>query len=129
MFEKVKGLLAMEEQLAKMQEKMNSYNTSLLSHGEQVLALHTKVAALHENVTHLNATHKELSQTLSSDLLSIKSICTEFEHELGEFKLLRSNFSRTAAERVSTQVEEGLREQLSRLKVDVTQYNTLKMEL
>lgn len=128
MFDKVKGLLAIEGQLEKLQEEIGNCNLIIREHGKEVADLHQKLTLLHEKTVQLGHLNKEMSQGMGSDILSIKSIRTGLEHELAELRMLRANFEKTVAERVSAQVEAGLREHLERLKTDVQQYNALKTD-
>ncbi|MBI4441084.1 hypothetical protein HY639_02870 [Candidatus Woesearchaeota archaeon] len=129
MFEKVKGLLAMETQLAALHEQLERHDKTLHEHGLGVSGIHEKLVQMHARTMDVVQLNKEIVGNLQDDTLSITSFRIALEKELAELRLLRATWEKNVAERVSAQVEEGLREQLARLKADVGQYNDLKKEL
>lgn len=128
MFEKVKGILAIEDELAKLHQKAEQCNGSINLNQDKLNSMHEQLALLHDKTSVINSTNKEISNALSNDILSIKNLRADFERELAEFRMLRLNMEKNIAERVSSQVESGIREHVERLKMDVQQYNNLKKE-
>lgn len=128
MFEKVKGILAIEDELAKLLNQTAECNGAINTNNDKINSLHEQLALLYDKTSTIHSINKEISNALSNDILSIKNLRGDFERELAEFRMLRLNMEKAIAERVSSQVESGIREQVERLKMDVQQYNNLKKE-
>jgi len=123
MIQKIKDLMTMKEQIDIIKNNLN-YATS------SVAELKTEIEALkqhiNENTESINSKNIEFFKNFNDNLNVIKELRHDFEKELFDFKLLRSQMQKKIVERFEEELDKELKIQIDKLKNDSDVYNELK---
>ena len=115
--------MTMKEQIDIIKNNLN-YATS------SVAELKTEIEALkqhiNENTESINSKNIEFFKNFNDNLNVIKELRHDFEKELFDFKLLRSQMQKKIVERFEEELDKELKIQIDKLKNDSDVYNELK---
>ena len=93
-------------------------------------ALKTEIVTLkqniNENIASINEKNNELLKNFNENMDSIKNIKNDFEKELFQFKLLKTQMQKQILEKFEEELGKELNIQSEKLKSDAESYNELK---
>ena len=126
MIDKIRDLMTMKEQVDVIKNNLN-YTTSSVSE------LKTEVEALRqqlsENAENINSRNGEFFKNFDENMNLIKNLRHDFEKELFDFKLLRSQMQKKIIEKFEEELDKELNVQMEKLRNDADVYNELKKNI
>ncbi len=126
MMQKIKDLITIKGQIDIIRNNVNHTSNS-------VDALKTEVEALKQqinnNISDINNKHSELFKNFDENLNLIKDIRHEFEKELFQFQLLKTQLQKKLMEKFEEELNKELKIQMETLKTGSESYNNLKENL
>lgn len=116
---KVKGLI--DENIKKIEEEKEVV-TELK---KETVTLKEEIGKVSGSIFNIDRTQQEFLEKLNNNIESINQSRAEFDKEIRDFKLQKTNMERNMFERSDTE----LTKHIERVKTDVNSYNELKREV
>jgi len=126
MIQKIKDLMAVTEQIDIIKNNINYSTNSMNELKTQIESLKQH---MDENISSINDKHTEFFKNFSENIDGLKVLKQDFEKELFDFKLLKSQLQKKIIEKFEEELGKELRLQMDTLKSDSEQYNELKDNL
>jgi len=126
MIQKVKELLAISEEIGVIKNNIK-YTTNAVS--EMKEELHSFKDALREQEDAYANRANEHAGAIAKSVADMQLIRKEFENELFQFKLLKSQMQKKVMEQFEEELSKEMQLQMVTLKNDSTAYNELKEQL
>ena len=126
MIQKIKDLMAITEQIGIIRNNVTHTSNSVDSLKTEVEALKHQI---NSNISEINNKHTELFKNFGEDINIIKEIRHEFEKELFQFQLLKTQLQKKLMEKFEEELGKELKIQMETLKSDSESYNNLKENL
>jgi chromosome segregation ATPase len=104
----------------------NNLNYTTNSMNELKAEIGTLKQQINENISNIDNKNKEFSKNFDENIDVIKSLRHDFEKELFDFKLLRSQLQKKIIEKFEEELGKELKIQIDTLKNDAESYNELK---
>ncbi len=123
MIQKIKDLMAVKEQIDIIRNNINHTSNSVDSLKTEVEALKQQI---NSNISDINGKHSELFKNFGEDINIIKEIRHEFEKELFQFQLLKTQLQKKMMEKFEEELGKELKIQMETLKTDSESYSNLK---
>jgi chromosome segregation ATPase len=123
MIQKIKDLMAMNDQIEVIKNNLN-YTTNSMN--DLKTEIGTLKQQINENISSINDKNNEFFKNFGEDINIIKSLRHDFEKELFDFKLLRSQMQKKIIEKFEEELGKELKIQMDTLKNDSESYNELK---
>jgi len=126
MIQKIKDLMAIKEQIDVIKNNMNYTTNSMTDLKTEVESLKQHIT---ENISSINDKNSEFFRNFDENLNLMKNLKQDFEKELFDFKLLRSQLQKKIIEKFEEELDKELKIQMDTLRNDSQQYNELKENL
>ena len=123
MLQKIKDLMTMKDQIDVIKNNINHTSNSMDSLKSEVQALKEQI---NENINIISDKNNEFFKNFDDNMNAIKSLRHDFEKELFDFKLLRSQMQKKIIEKFEEELGKELKIQIEKLKTDSESYNELK---
>src|SRR3989338_6274310 len=123
MIQKIKDLMAVKDQIDIIRNNINHTSNSVDSLKTEVEALKQQI---NSNIGEINNKHSELFKNFDEDINVIKEIRHEFEKELFQFQLLKTQLQKKLMEKFEEELGKELKIQMETLKTDSESYSNLK---
>lgn len=115
--------MAMNEQVDVIKNNLNYATTSI---AELKNEIETLKQHLDQNVSNINDKNTEFFKNFDENVNVIKQLRHDFEKELFDFKLLRSQMQKKIIEKFEEELDKELKIQIEKLRNDADSYNELK---
>ena len=109
---------ALEERMSQVTEQLTDITDSLKGFKEQ----------MHDVQKQLSAEQKQMEE-LAGYKSRLVDLEQEFEKELNQFKLLKTQMNKQVMEKVDSEVREVMHKHFSRLKTDADSFNKLRKDI
>ena len=126
MIQKIKDLMAMNEKIDVIKNNINHTSNSMDSLKAEVQSLKQQI---NENISDISDKNNEFFKNFDENVNLIKNIRHDFEKELFQFKLLKSQMQKQIIEKFEEELGKELKIQIDNLKNDSESYNELKENL
>jgi len=126
MIQKIKDLMTIKEQIDVIKNNLN-YTTNSVN--ELKTEIGTLKHQINENVSSINNKNNEFFKNFDENINLMKNIRHDFEKELFDFKLLRSQLQKKIIEKFEEELDKELKIQIENLKIDAGSYNELKEDI
>lgn len=126
MIQRIKDLITIKDQIDIIRNNINHTSNSVDTLKTDVEALKQQI---NSNISDINNKHTELFKNFGEDVNVIKEIRHEFEKELFQFQLLKTQLQKKLIEKFEEELGNELKIQMETLKTDSESYNTLKGDL
>ena len=126
MIDKIRDLMTMKEQVDVIKNNLN-YTTSSVS--ELKTEIESLRQQLSENAENINSRNGEFFKNFDENMNLIKNLRHDFEKELFDFKLLRSQMQKKIIEKFEEELDKELNVQMEKLRNDADVYNELKKNI
>tara|TARA_Y100000310_G_scaffold47896_2_gene44474 strand:- start:11673 stop:12263 length:591 start_codon:yes stop_codon:yes gene_type:complete len=123
MIQKIKDLMAMKEQVDVIKNNLNYATSSVSELKNEIGALKQQI---NDNINELDNKNNEFFKNFDENVTLIKNIRHDFEKELFQFKLLKSQLQKKLIEKFEEELDKELKIQIDTLKNDSDNYNELK---
>jgi len=123
MIQKIKDLMAIKEQIDVIKNNLNYTTNSMNDLKSEIGTLKQQI---NENISEINNKNNEFFKNFNENVNVIKELRHDFEKELFDFKLLRSQLQKKIIEKFEEEVGKELKIQIDTLKNDSETYNGLK---
>ncbi|MBW2976873.1 hypothetical protein KY347_05495 [Candidatus Woesearchaeota archaeon] len=123
MIQKIKDLMAVKEQIDIIKNNINYATTSVSELKSEVESLKQQIS---EEISGINSKNNEFFKNFDENISTIKTIRHDFEKELFDFKLLRSQMQKKIIEKFEEELGRELKIQIESLRNDAESYNELK---
>ena len=118
--------MAMNEKIDVIKNNINHTSNSMDSLKAEVQSLKQQI---NENISDINDKNNEFFKNFDENVNLIKNIRHDFEKELFQFKLLKSQMQKQIIEKFEEEMGKELKIQIDKLKNDSEIYNELKENL
>jgi len=123
MIQKIKDLMTIREQIDVIKNNLN-YTTNSMND------LKTEIGGLkqhiNENMDDVNNKNNEFAKNFSENMELMKTIRQDFQKELFDFKLMKTQLQKNIMEKFEEELGKELKIQIGTLKNDSNTYNELK---
>jgi AAA+ superfamily predicted ATPase len=126
MFQKIKELMAIKEEIDVIKNNLN-YATNAVNGFKNELS-EFKIA-LKSNIDNMSSMKGDMLNSLTNDIQDIKLLRLDFEKELYQFKLLKSQMQKKLIERFEEELNNELKINLESLKGSTEDYTRLKSDI
>lgn len=126
MIQKIKELMAIKEQIDVIKNNLNYTTNSMNDLKNEIGTLKQQI---NENINEINNKNNEFFKNFNENANVIKELRHDFEKELFDFKLLRSQLQKRIIEKFEEEVDKELKIQIDTLKNDSETYNELKEKI
>lgn len=126
MIQKIKGLISMKGEIDRMKSSLENASSSIESLKNEIASLKGQI---NDSVSQINAKNSELLKNFNENLGLMQEIRQNFEEELYQFKLLKSQMQKKMMERFEEELNKELKMQMEALKNDSQSYSRLKDEV
>jgi chromosome segregation ATPase len=126
MLQKIKELMTVKEEVGKINEKLNLTTSSVRNLQNELELLREES---HEHVKNINEKNNEFFRNFDENVNLMKNIKENFEKELFDFKLLKSQTQKKILEKFEEELQKELNIKLEGLNKDADQYNELKGQI
>ena len=126
MIQKIKDLMNVQEQIEVIKNNINHTSNSMDSLKSEVQALKEQI---NENISDVNNKNNEFFKNFDENINLIKTVRHDFEKELFQFKLLKSQMQKKIIEKFEEELGNELKIQMDSLKNDSDAYNELKEQI
>ena len=123
MMQKIKDLMTMKEQIDVIKNNLNYTTNSMNNLKTEIESLKQQIS---DNIGDINNKNNEFFKNFDENLNIMKNLRHEFEKELFDFKLLRSQMQKKIIEKFEEELGKELKIQIDTLKNDSNTYNELK---
>ena len=123
MLQKIKDLLAMKDEIDVIKNNINYTTNTINDLKTEVITLKEQI---NNNINEINDKNNEFFRNFNENIDSIKTIRSDFEKELFQFKLLKSQMQKKVMEKFEEELGHELKIQIETLKNDSGIYNDLK---
>jgi|TARA_B100001971_G_scaffold215114_1_gene257737 chromosome segregation ATPase len=123
MIQKIKDLMTIKEQIDVIKNNLN-YTTNSMN--DLKTEIGTLKQQINENISSINDKNNEFFKNFDENLNLIKNTKQNFEKELFDFKLLKSQMQKRIVEKFEEELDKELKIQMETLKIDAGSYNELK---
>ncbi|MDP6600109.1 MAG: hypothetical protein QF798_01595 [Candidatus Woesearchaeota archaeon] len=123
MMQKIKDLMTMKEQIDVIKNNLNYTTNSMNNLKTEIESLKQQIS---DNIGDINNKNNEFFKNFDENLNIMKNLRHEFEKELFDFKLLRSQMQKKIIEKFEEELSKELKIQIDTLKNDSNTYNELK---
>jgi len=121
--QKIKDLMTMKEQIDVIKNNLNYTTNSMNNLKTEIESLKQQIS---DNIGDINNKNNEFFKNFDENLNIMKNLRHEFEKELFDFKLLRSQMQKKIIEKFEEELSKELKIQIDTLKNDSNTYNELK---
>ncbi len=129
MIDKVKGLMAVGENLDEISKKVRSVADSVAAQSKELSAFKKEVSELKSGIVKLNSESEKLVSSIDSQISGLKSSVDDLKKEVYDFKLIKADIKSKLVSELSETFREELRQETRKLDLDVKNFNDLKNEL
>ena len=129
MISKVKGLIAVGENLEDISKKVKSASKDISDQSKELSTMKEGVAGMKLELVGLREENKRFSEHVKLQTDCIKNVNEELKKELYDFKLIKSDIKSKLVSELAQDFRNQLREETKKLDTDVKQFNDLKTEL
>jgi len=126
MIQKIKELMAMKEHIDVIKNNLN-YTTNSMN--ELKTEFGTLKQQINDNISEIDVKKNEFFKNFNEDIDLMKTIRHDFEKELFDFKLLRSQMQKKIIEKFEEELSKELKIQIDKLNLDSEKYNELKEQM
>ena len=126
MIQKIKDLMAVKEHIDVIKNNLNYATNSMNDLKTQIESLKQQ---MNENMDSINDKNNEFFKNFDENLNVIKNLRQDFEKELFDFKLLKSQMQKKIIEKFEEELGKELQIQSEKLRIDADSYNELKENL
>jgi len=126
MIQKIKDLMAMKEHIDVIKNNLN-YTTNSMN--ELKTEFGTLKQQINDNISEIDIKKNEFFKNFDENIDLMKTIRHDFEKELFDFKLLRSQMQKKIIEKFEEELSKELKIQMDNLRLDAANYNELKEEI
>lgn len=126
MIQKIKDLMAVKEHIDVIKNNLNYATNSMNELKTQIESLKQQ---MNENMDSINDKNNEFFKNFDENLNVIKNLRQDFEKELFDFKLLKSQMQKKIIEKFEEELGKELQIQSEKLRIDADSYNELKENL
>jgi len=123
MIQKIKDLMTIKEQIDVIKNNLNYTTNSVSNLKEEIESLKQQI---NENISNVNNKNNEFFKNFDENINLIKTIRHDFEKELFQFKLLKTQMQKRLIEKFEEELDKELKIQIGNLKNDSEKYNELK---
>jgi len=123
MIQKIKDLMAIKGHIDVIKNNLNYTTNSMNDLKNEIGTLKEQI---NENISDINIKNNEFFKNFNENVNVIKELRHDFEKELFDFKLLRSQLQKKIIEKFEEEVRKELKIQIDTLKNDSETYNELK---
>jgi hypothetical protein len=123
MIQRIKDLMAMNEQVDVIKNNLK-YTTSTVDDLKKEIELLKE--HITNNISSVNEKNQEFFRNFDENINSIRELKHDFEKELFDFKLLRSQMQKKILERFEEELGKELKIQIEKLRADSDAYNEMK---
>jgi len=123
MIQKIKDLMTIKEQIDVIKNNLN-YTTNSVN--DLKTEIETLKQQINENISSISDKNNEFFKNFDENLDLIKTTKLNFEKELFDFKLLKSQMQKKIIEKFEEELDKELKIQIDNLKIDAGSYNELK---
>jgi len=123
MIQKIKDLMAIKGHIDVIKNNLNYTTNSVNDLKSEIGTLKEQI---NENISEINNKNNEFLKNFNENVNVIKELRHDFEKELFDFKLLRSQLQKKIIEKFEEEVSKELKIQIDTLKNDSETYNELK---
>ncbi len=118
--------MTVKEEVGKINEKLNLTTSSVRNLQNELELLREES---HEHVKNINEKNNEFFRNFDENVNLMKNIKENFEKELFDFKLLKSQTQKKILEKFEEELQKELNIKLEGLNKDADQYNELKGQI
>jgi AAA+ superfamily predicted ATPase len=126
MFQKIKELMAIKEEIDVIKNNLNYASNSVNGLKDELSEF--KIA-LKSNIDSMSSMKGDVLNSLTNDIQDIKLLRQDFEKELYQFKLLKSQMQKKLLERFEEELNNELKINLESLKGSSEDYTRLKSDI
>ena len=126
MIQKIKDLMAIKGHIDVIKNNLNYTTNSVNDLKSEIGTLKQQI---NENISEINNKNNEFFKNFNENVNVIKELRHDFEKELFDFKLLRSQLQKKIIEKFEEEVSKELKIQIDTLKNDSEIYNDLKVNI
>jgi len=123
MIQKIRDLMTIKDQIDVIKNNINHTSNSMDSLKSEVQALKEQI---NENINTISDKNNEFFKNFDENIDVIKNLRHDFEKELFDFKLLRSQMQKKIIEKFEEELGKELKIQIEKLRTDSESYNELK---
>ena len=123
MIQKIKDLMAIKEQIDVIKNNINYTTNSMNELKNEITSLKQH---MDDSINEIGDKNNEFFRNLNENIDSIKTIRSDFEKELFQFKLLKTQMQKKIMEKFEEELDHELKIQIETLKNDSSIYNDLK---
>ena len=126
MIQKIKDLMAIKGQIDVIKNNLNYTTNSVNDLKTEVTTLKEQI---NENISGINNKNNEFFKNFDENINLMKGLRHDFEKELFDFKLLRSQLQKKIIEKFEEELNKELKLQTDKLRNDADSYNELKEQI
>ena len=126
MIQKIKELMRVKEEVDKINDRLNNTTSSVRNLQNEIELLREES---HEHVKKINEKNNEFFRNFDENVNLMKNIKDNFENELFDFKLLKSQTQKKILEKFEEELQNELKIKLENLNKDANEYNELKQQI
>ncbi len=123
MLQKIKDLMAVQEQIDVIKNNISHTSNSMDGLKSEVESLKQQIT---DNINAVSDKNNEFFKNFEENTNLIKNVRHDFEKELFQFKLLKSQLQKKLIEKFEEELGKELKVQMEKLKNDSESYNELK---
>lgn len=123
MIQKIKDLMAVKEQVDVIKNNINYATNSVNNLKEEIASLKQQI---NENIANINNKNNEFFKNFNENIDLMKTIRHDFEKELFQFQLLKTQVQKKLIEKFEEELDKELKIQIEKLNNDSEIYNGLK---
>ncbi|MFH0868380.1 MAG: hypothetical protein V1831_03630 [Candidatus Woesearchaeota archaeon] len=123
MIQKIKDLMTIKDQIDVIKNNITHTSNSVDSLKDEVHALKEQID---ENISTVSDKNNEFFKNFDENISIIKGLRHDFETELFDFKLLRSQMQKKIIDKFEEELGKELKMQTEKLQADAESYNELK---
>jgi predicted nucleic acid-binding Zn-ribbon protein len=129
MISRIKGILAVDDNIEKVSNKIESLDTALSASMTDLASLRQELASSNVSLSELKKSSKGIFGKIDDELSVMRGSNDSLKKELYEFRLFRSELSEKLIPELTAHLKAEINPELIRLKSDVESFNKLKSEL
>jgi len=126
MIQKIKDLMAVKEQIDVIKNNINYTTNSVNELKNEIASLKQH---MDDSINEIGDKNNEFFKNFNENIDSIKTIRSDFEKELFQFKLLKSQMQKKIMEKFEEELDKELKIHIDTLKNDSSIYNDLKVNI
>jgi hypothetical protein len=126
MIQKIKDLMAVKEQIDVIKNNLNYTTNSVNELKADISSLKQDI---NDNISDVNNKNNEFFKNFDENINLMKNIRHDFEKELFQFKLLKTQMQKKLVEKFEEELDKELKMQTENLRTDADSYNELKENL